>query len=267
MHRNSEALWFDCLAVPFAVTYSVTLYRSVVLEPQRASSRVLYAFGRTVVSQLPLNLPEASPEHSGLVYHRQYLSKDAQMALCAQVCDIIAAAPLFQPVMPRTGKPFSVAMTNCGTLGWVSDKAGYRYQPLHPVTGQPWPTFPPALLSLWRAVAGYHGEPEACLINIYGANARMGSHQDRDEADFAAPVVSVSLGDAATFHVGGFKRGDPKSRFRLESGDVLVLGGASRLAFHGIDKVHAGTSPVPLGDGLAECCRVNLTLRRVNPLS
>ena len=219
------------------------------------------------MSQLPLNLPEASPEHSGLVYHRQYLSKDAQMALCAQVCDIIAAAPLFQPVMPRTGKPFSVAMTNCGTLGWVSDKAGYRYQPLHPVTGQPWPTFPPALLSLWRAVAGYHGEPEACLINIYGANARMGSHQDRDEADFAAPVVSVSLGDAATFHVGGFKRGDPKSRFRLESGDVLVLGGASRLAFHGIDKVHAGTSPVPLGDGLAECCRVNLTLRRVNPLS
>lgn len=211
--------------------------------------------------------PEARPEHSGLVYHRQYLSKDAQMALVAQVCGIIAAAPLFQPVMPRTGKPFSVAMSNCGALGWVSDKASYRYQPLHPVTGDPWPPLPQSLLTLWRAVAGTAPDPEACLINIYGAKARMGSHQDRDEADFAAPVVSISLGDAATFHVGGNKRGDPKTRFLLESGDVMVLGGASRLAFHGVDRIHAGTSPIPLSEAAPGCSRINLTLRRVTSAS
>lgn len=198
-----------------------------------------------------------------MVYHRQLLSKDAQMALLSDVCALVALCPLFQPLMPRTGKPFSVAMTNCGPLGWVSDKAGYRYQPLHPVTGAPWAAMPPSLLALWREVSGYGADPEACLINMYAADAKMGSHQDRDESDFDAPVVSISLGDAATFHVGGLKRTDPKVRFRLESGDVIVLGGASRLAFHGIDRLHGGTSPLDLAGFDPGCRRINLTLRRV----
>ena len=185
------------------------------------------------------------------------------MALASDVCAVIAGCPLFQPVMPRTGKPFSVAMTNCGPLGWVSDKGGYRYQSVHPVTGAPWAAIPPALLALWREVSGYRADPEACLINMYAGDAKMGSHQDRDEKEFDAPVVSISLGDAATFHVGGVKRTDPKARFRLESGDVIVLGGASRLAFHGVDRIHTGTSPIDLSALGLSCRRINLTLRRV----
>jgi DNA oxidative demethylase len=166
---------------------------------------------------------------------------------------------MFQPTMPRTGKPFSVRMSNCGSLGWVSDKVhGYRYQATHPVSGEPWPAMPERLLALWRDVTGYPEEPEACLINFYDSGTKMGSHQDRDEQDLAAPVLSISLGDDATFHVGGQQRTDPKMRVRLASGDVLVLEGESRLAFHGIDKVHAGTSLL-LKDG----GRINLTLRRV----
>lgn len=188
-----------------------------------------------------------------------YLDQDAQSALLSDLRAIIRVAPLFQPTMPRTGKPFSVRMSNCGTLGWVSDKAGgYRYQPTHPETGQPWPPMPARLLELWRAVTTYPHPPEACLINYYAAGTQMGSHQDRDEQDLAAPVLSISLGDDATFHVGGMQRTDKKTRVRLASGDVVVLEGPSRLAFHGIDKVHAGTSLL-LKDG----GRINLTLRRV----
>ena len=212
---------------------------------------------------LRARLPAASQDRAGLVYHRQLLSKDAQMALVSDLCALVPSCPLFKPVMPRTGKPFSVAMTNCGSLGWVSDKAGYRYQTDHPLTGKPWAAIPPALLTLWREVGGYDADPEACLVNVYAVGAKMGSHQDRDEADFNAPVVSISLGDSATFHVGGLRRTDPKMRFRLESGDVIVLGGASRLAFHGIDRVHAGTSPLDLSGFDAGCRRINLTLRRV----
>ena len=161
--------------------------------------------------------------------------------------------------MPRTGTPFSVEMSNCGALGWVSDMAGgYRYQATHPVTGKPWPPMPEVLLALWRNVARCPVPPEACLINLYHAKAKMGAHQDRDEADFSAPVVSVSLGDDAVFHVGGLKRTDPKVRVTLRSGDVLVLEGASRLAFHGIDRVLPGTSLL-----LPQKGRINLTLRRV----
>ena len=161
--------------------------------------------------------------------------------------------------MPRTGKPFSVRMTNCGPLGWVSDATGgYRYQATHPVTGEPWPPMPDCLVKLWDRVTGYPAPPEACLINYYAPSARMGSHRDEDEEDKAAPVVSISLGDDATFHVGGLRRSDPKQRLVLRSGDVFVLGGAARLAYHGIDRIHAGTS-----DLLAEGGRFNLTLRRV----
>jgi alkylated DNA repair protein (DNA oxidative demethylase) len=182
-----------------------------------------------------------------------------QAALVADLRDIVRQAPLFTPVMPRSGKAFSVRMTNCGPLGWVSDIAGYRYQPTHPVTGAPWPAFPPALLDLWSAVARYPHPPEACLVNFYAGTARMGLHQDRDEADFDAPVVSVSLGDTAVFRVGGVRRNDPSTSIRLTSGDVLILEGESRLAFHGIDRVLPGTSTLLPSGG-----RLNLTLRRVN---
>lgn len=153
----------------------------------------------------------------------------------------------------------SVRMTNCGPLGWVTDQErGYRYQAVHPVTGYPWPAIPPALLDLWSQVSDYPAPPEACLINYYSSSARMGSHRDADEQDFSAPVVSVSLGDDAVFHVGGPRRADPKARMILKSGDVVVLGGEARLAYHGIDRMLPGTS-----DLLNEGGRINLTLRRV----
>jgi DNA oxidative demethylase len=149
-------------------------------------------------------------------------------------------------------------MTNFGPLGWVSDPAGYRYQPAHPTTGRPWPPLPEAVLALWQTVAGYPHPPECCLVNLYRGGARMGLHQDRDEADLDAPVVSVSLGDDALFRVGGTARGGRTAALRLRSGDVMAMGGPARLCFHGIDRVLAGTSPLVPGGG-----RINLTLRRV----
>ena len=190
-----------------------------------------------------------------------YLSADRQEALLSGIRTVISRAPLFPPTMPRTGKPFSVRMTNCGPLGWVSDATGgYRYQATHPLTGQPWPQMPTILVKLWDCVTGYPLRPEACLVNYYAASAKMGSHRDEDEEDKAAPVVSISLGDDATFHVGGLRRSDPKHRLILRSGDVFVLGGPARLAYHGIDRIHAGTSNL-----LPEGGRFNLTLRRVTP--
>ena len=144
-------------------------------------------------------------------------------------------------------------------LGWVSDKAGgYRYQAEHPQTGLPWPPMPAMLLEVWREVAGYPLPPEACLINYYAAGAKMGAHRDEDEDDTRAPVVSLSLGDDAIFHIGGLERAAPKQRITVRSGDVVVLGGAARMAYHGIDRIHPGTSTL-LGEG----GRINLTLRRV----
>lgn len=204
----------------------------------------------------------ALPE--GCAYLPGYFGATEQIELTRDIKRILDQAPLFQPRMPRTGKPFSVRMSNCGTLGWVSDAAlGYRYQATHPDTGAPWPAMPTALLSLWRAVAGPAEPPEACLINYYARDTKMGSHKDADEKDFSAPVVSVSLGDAAAFHIGGLQRTDPKQRIRLTSGDVFVLGGASRLAYHGIDRIYAGTSGLLAQAGLADGGRINLTLRRV----
>jgi DNA oxidative demethylase len=172
---------------------------------------------------------------------------------------VMAEAPLFTPTMPRSGKPMSVRMTNCGPLGWVTDKEqGYRYQATHPVTGKPWPAMPQALLDLWADIARYPAPPEACLVNYYVGDAKMGLHQDKDEEDFAAPVVSVSLGDSAVFRVGGLARKDPTHAFELKSGDVVVLSGDDRLAYHGIDRILPGTS-----DLLPEGGRLNLTLRRV----
>jgi alkylated DNA repair protein (DNA oxidative demethylase) len=187
------------------------------------------------------------------------LDRGAQAALLAGLRAVIATAPLFTPTMPRSGKPMSVRMTNCGPLGWVTDKErGYRYQATHPVTGKPWPAMPLLLLDLWHDIAGYPAPPEACLVNYYAGDAKMGLHQDRDEEDFAAPVLSVSLGDSAVFRVGGQSRKGPTQTFELKSGDVFLLAGGDRLAFHGIDRILPGSS-----DLLAEGGRFNLTLRRV----
>jgi len=196
---------------------------------------------------------------SGFRHLVGYLGPAEQVGLLKEIRSVIAEAPLFAPTMPRTGKPFSVRMTNCGPLGWVSDKVGgYRYQATHPETGRPWPDLSERLLGMWEEVTGLDRPPEACLINFYSAAAKMGSHRDQDEEDVGAPVVSVSLGDDATFHIGGLQRTGPKQRLILRSGDVVVLGGAARMAYHGIDRIHPGTS-----DLLPEGGRLNLTLRRV----
>lgn len=195
----------------------------------------------------------------GIRYYPQYFSPAAQENLLTLLRAAVAAAPLFTPEMPRTGKPFSVRMTNLGSLGWVSDRArGYRYQSTHPVTGDPWPAIPAVLLDLWRDVSGYPHPPEACLVNFYASTAKMGLHQDRDEEDLSAPVVSVSLGDTALFRIGGTERGGKTQSLKLASGDVLVFGGPARLAYHGIDRLYLGTSTLLKAGG-----RINLTLRRV----
>lgn len=196
---------------------------------------------------------------SGVRHISSYLDRAAQEALVESIRDIVRAAPLYVPEMPKTGKPMSVRMTNCGALGWVTDKErGYRYQPTHPVTGEPWPPIPEMLHRLWRELSGYDFPPEACLVNLYTDSAKMGLHQDRDESEFAAPVVSVSLGDDCLFRVGGTRRNDPTTSFRLRSGDVVILGGEGRLCFHGVDRIYPGTSMLLKKGG-----RINLTLRRV----
>jgi len=194
-----------------------------------------------------------------VTYYPQRLDASDQAALLREIRQIVAQAPLYTPAMPRSGTPMSVRMTNAGPLGWMTDKErGYRYQATHPETGQPWPAIPPMLLGLWQELAGYPHAPEACLINYYAGAAKMGLHQDRDEEDFTAPVLSVSLGDTGIFRVGGKSRKGPTQKFELKSGDVFVLGGEERLAFHGIDRILPGTS-----DLLEEGGRFNLTLRRV----
>lgn len=196
----------------------------------------------------------------GLVHWPGYLDRVAQERLAGEIDTVMRAAPPFRPRMPRTGKPFSVEMTNCGTLGWVSDEAGYRYQTAHPETGAPWPPMPETLRAAWRELAECAAPAEACLVNLYEAGARMGLHQDRDEETFEAPVLSLSLGDTAVFRVGGTSRRDPTRSFRLASGDAVLFGGPARLAFHGIDRVIAGSSTLLPGRG-----RINCTLRRVRP--
>ena len=195
---------------------------------------------------------------SGLRFYPGHFDREAQIAALAAIRNVLASAPLFTPRMPKSGRPMSVGMSNCGPLGWVSDERGYRYQRFHPDGGQPWPAIPELLLRLWNGVARYPHPPEACLINYYGHSAKMGLHQDRDETDFSAPVVSLSLGDSCLFRVGGGNRRDPTRSFRLNSGDVLVLADDARLAFHGVDRIYPETSTL-----LAEGGRINVTMRRV----
>ena len=182
----------------------------------------------------------------------------AQAALLSDVLACVEKAPFFDPTMPRTGKKFSVKMTNFGPLGWVSDTAGYRYEPAHPATGERWPPIPDALLRLWDETTRYGAPPEACLVNLYGPGARMGLHRDQDEEAVDAPVLSVSLGDSAWFRFGAGSAKNETRRLKLNSGDVLIFGGPARLMYHGIDRVLPDTSTLVSGGG-----RINVTLRRV----
>ena len=193
----------------------------------------------------------------GVMLWREKLDRAGQQALLADVLARVKDAPFYKPRMPKSNAPFSVEETNFGPLGWYSDRSGYRYTPTHPETGKPWPLIPPMLMELWNATTEYRAPPECCLVNLYRGGARMGQHQDRDE-EAEAPVLSVSLGDDALFRVGGTARRDATQSVKLSSGDVLTFGGPARLAYHGIDRVIAGTSTLVQGGG-----RINLTLRRV----
>lgn len=202
----------------------------------------------------------------GLIHHPGFLDAAARARLAAEVAAVLDAAPPVTPRMPRTGKPFSVRMSNAGPLGWVSDIRGYRYQAAHPETGHPWPAIPPTALEAWDALAAFPAPPEACLINLYAPEARMGLHQDRDEADFSAPVLSLSLGAAALFRFGGLNRSDPTRSVRLLPGDALVIGGPARLIHHGIDRLYRAGDLLaedPLPGVLPPGGRCNLTLRYV----
>jgi len=206
-------------------------------------------------------MPEIVP---GVLHYPAWLDAAAQQRLAREIAAVIERAPLFVSRMPKSGLPMSVRMTNCGPLGWMSDRErGYRYEPAHPETGAPWPPIPSLLLDAWAALTGYPKPPEACLINIYSDEAKMGLHQDRDEADFDAPILSFSLGADCRFRVGGPRRNDRTVAFTLAGGDALVLAGPARRAFHGVDRILPSILtplPPPLA-GLG--ARVNLTLRRV----
>jgi alkylated DNA repair protein (DNA oxidative demethylase) len=199
----------------------------------------------------------------GVFLWRERLPALQQKYLLDEVMEKLKGAPLYRPVMPKTGKPFSVEESNFGELGWVSDKDGYRYQPTHPATGAPWPAIPPTLLELWAEI-NPPPQPECCLVNVYRAGAKMGLHQDIDERDTSAAVIGVSLGDEALFRIGGkqaegkWARGGRTVSVTLASGDVIAFGGTARLAYHGIDRIKPGSSRLLPGGG-----RLSLTLRRV----
>jgi alkylated DNA repair protein (DNA oxidative demethylase) len=197
---------------------------------------------------------------NGFQHLPNFLDYPAQQQLVDTIRDVVEMAPLYRPEMPNNGKPFSVRMTNCGSLGWVSDQQnGYRYQANHPKTGKPWPDIPHSLLNIWRETSGVDFLPEACLINFYDQSAKMGLHQDNDETNLEAAVVSISLGDTCLFRVGQTTRGGQTKSFKLHSGDIVVLSGPSRLCFHGVDKLYPDTSPLLKNGG-----RINLTFRRVS---
>ncbi len=184
------------------------------------------------------------------------LTAAAQQELVADLRDVTRRAPLFSPMTPY-GKPMSVQMTSAGRFGWYSDRSGYRYRDRHP-NGAAWPLIPSGVLDLWRRLVSPDRDPDCCLVNFYNETARMGMHQDRDEADFSWPVLSISLGDDALFRIGNLTRGGKTESIWLKSGDVAVIGGEARLAYHGVDRIRHGSSTL-----LAMGGRINLTCRVV----
>jgi len=187
------------------------------------------------------------------------LGEPVQRQLTDEIMALAKGAPPYRPVTPG-GKAMSVAMTNLGPLGWITDARGYRYEAVHPLTGQPWPPIPATLTALWAEHCDPVVPPDCCLVNLYDSGSKMGLHRDFDEADFRFPVLSVSLGDTALFRLGGLRRADPTGQIRLASGDVVVLGGEARCAYHGVDRIIPGSSRLLAGGG-----RINLTLRRAAP--
>lgn len=216
----------------------------------------LFIFTNGLIDRTTMTRVEIKP---GVIYFPALLNRAEQESLRDEINAAINAAHLFQSTMPRWGNPMSVKMLNLGSLGWVSDKSGYRYQKTHPVTDENWPPIFPSLIKIWNQLTDNYAEPEACLINYYSATAKMGLHQDRDEEDFNAPVVSLSLGDTALFRIGTSERNGPTQSIKLQSGDGLIFGGPARLDFHGIDRVYKETSTL-----LNEGGRFNLTMRRVS---
>ena len=203
---------------------------------------------------------QTTPSHTlsvgGISVFKEFLPSSDQLRLVEELRAVAAQAPVFSP-KTKSGKPMSVRLTAAGDFGWFSDQRGYRYEKHHP-SGVNWPEIPDSIMAIWRAVAGEVPDPECCLINFYGEGARMGLHQDRDEANFDWPVVSISLGDDALFRVGGTERGDKTESIWLQSGDVAVMGGPARLNYHGIDRIKFGSSSL-----LKEGGRLNITLRVV----
>ncbi|WP_299965029.1 alpha-ketoglutarate-dependent dioxygenase AlkB [uncultured Roseobacter sp.] len=193
---------------------------------------------------------------AGFEIHKTFLDGAAQRALLEDVRTVVRAAPLVAPVTPR-GQPMSVRMTAAGSYGWITDRAGYRYAREQP-RGTPWPPIPASVLEVWERLTGVSRDPECCLVNFYGEGARMGLHQDKDEASQQWPVVSISLGDDGLFRMGGAARGGKTQSVWLQSGDVVVMGGAARLAHHGVDRIRFGSSSL-----LPQGGRINLTLRVV----
>ena len=203
----------------------------------------------------------------GFSHHPIYFGPRQQRELVDAVVEALAVAPLFRPTMPRTGAPLSVSMSNFGPLGWVTDReGGYRYQAHHPVTGAAWPAMPELLLSLWRDVTDWPGAPECCLINWYGEGAKMGAHVDRDEHDLRAPVVGVSLGDPATFRMGGRARGGRTVGLKLFTGDVVVMAGEARQCHHAVPRIFHGETALLPEDHFPGGGRLNLTMRVVGEL-
>lgn len=202
------------------------------------------------------SLPSPEIALAGMRVFKGFLGRKAQEALVAQVREVAAAAPLFSPATPG-GRQMSVRMTSAGEFGWFSDGAGYRYITQHP-SGRGWPPIPPLAQKIWSDLAGSVRAPECCLVNFYGADARMGMHQDKDEADSSQPVLSISLGDEGLFRVGNTERGGQSVSHWLCSGDVVLISGAARLAYHGVDRIRFGSSTL-----LREGGRLNLTLRVV----
>lgn len=192
----------------------------------------------------------------GFSHFSGWLTRDEQGQILADLREIIKDAPLFSPVTP-SGKAMSVRMTSAGAFGWTSDRNGYRYAPTHP-NGTPWPEIPASLRGIWAALLPEARAPECCLINFYSEAAKMGLHQDHDEADFSQPVLSISLGDDGLFRIGNKTRGGSTQSLWLRSGDVMIMGGEARLNYHGIDRIAAGTSTLMPRGG-----RVNITMRVV----
>jgi alkylated DNA repair protein (DNA oxidative demethylase) len=192
----------------------------------------------------------------GFEVHKSYLDGAAQKALVEALRPVLKAAPLFSPKVPGGGQ-MSVRMTSAGQFGWYSDPSGYRYAEAHP-KGQAWPAIPAEVLAIWRDLTGLERQPECCLLNYYGEGAKMGLHQDKDEADFSFPVVSVSLGDDGLFRIGNQTRGGKTESIWLSSGDVVVMGGEARLTYHGVDRIRFQSSRL-----LPKGGRINLTLRVV----